>query len=161
MFYYNCNIARTNLHVIKRERIALRSIVSKLNDDTDELLVHFLSTDASLILDGHKSVIAGSFRVSLFIGLGCLSDLGKRSGCFMIIRCPIGWFLYHWHRLCTSMQMSYVATSFFFKRQNDHICDSICSGFSGSGNQKKGIQMYSIRHHLVKNTWSGIVQTSD
>ena len=31
-------------------------------------------------------VIAGSFRVSLFIDLACPSDLGKRSGCFMIIR---------------------------------------------------------------------------
>ena len=69
MFYYNCNIARTNLHAIKRERIALRSIVLKLSDGTDELLVHFLGTDASLILDAHKSVIDGSFRVSLFIGL--------------------------------------------------------------------------------------------
>ena len=161
MFYYNCNIARTNLHAIKRERIALRSIALKLSDGTDELLVHFLSTDASLILDAHKSVIAGSFRVSLFIGLVWPLDLGKRSGCFMIIRCPIGWLVYHWHHLCTSMQMSYVATSFFFKRQNDHICDSSCSGYSVLDYQKKGIQMYSIRHHLVKNTCSGIVQTSD
>ena len=30
--------------------------------------------------------IAGSFRVSLFINLGCPSDLGKCSGCFMTIR---------------------------------------------------------------------------
>ena len=57
MFYYNCNIARTNLHAIKRERIALRSIVSKLNDGTAELLAHFTSTDASLILGAPKSVI--------------------------------------------------------------------------------------------------------
>ena len=39
----------------------------------------------------------GSFRVCLFIELGYPSDLGKCSGCFMIIRWPINWFVYQWH----------------------------------------------------------------
>ena len=37
-----------------------------------------------------------SFRVSLFIDLRCPWNLGKRSGCFMIIKWPISWFVYQW-----------------------------------------------------------------
>ena len=38
--------------------------------------------------------ISGSFRISLFINLGCPSDMGKRSSCFMIIRWPMSWFVW-------------------------------------------------------------------
>ena len=36
-----------------------------------------------------------SFR-SLFIDLRCPWNLGKHSGCFMIIKWPISWFVYQW-----------------------------------------------------------------
>ena len=58
------------------------------------------------------TVIAGSFRVSLFIDLGCPSDLVKCFDCFMIIRWTISWFVYQWCHLPASMWTSNVATSF-------------------------------------------------
>ena len=49
-------------------------------------------------------IIAGSFRVSLFIDLMCPWNLGKRSGCFVIdlIRWPISWFVCQWCHVTTS-----------------------------------------------------------
>ena len=38
-------------------------------------------------------IVADSIRFSLSIDAGCPSDLGKCSGCFMIIRWPISWFV--------------------------------------------------------------------
>ena len=58
------------------------------------------------------TVIAGSFRVSLFIDLGCPSDVVKCSDCFMIIRWTISWFVSQWCHLPASMWTSNVATSF-------------------------------------------------
>ena len=47
-------------------------------------------------------LFAGSFRVSLFIELRCPWNLGKRSGCFMIIRWNISWFVYQRRHFATS-----------------------------------------------------------
>ena len=44
-----------------------------------------------------ESIIAGSFKGGLFIELDDAEDLGKRYGCFMIIRWPISWFVYQGH----------------------------------------------------------------
>ena len=42
-------------------------------------------------------LIAGSFRVSFIINFTCPWNLGKHSGCFMILRWrPISWFVYQW-----------------------------------------------------------------
>ena len=37
-----------------------------------------------------------------FINLGCPWNLGKHSGCFMITRCSISWFVYQWHHFTMS-----------------------------------------------------------
>ena len=50
--------------------------------------IHFLKNQ------NKNDMIAGSFRVKLFIEWWCAEDLGKYSGCFMIIRWPISWFVY-------------------------------------------------------------------
>ena len=54
------------------------------------------SLDFLYPLFDHLSVggfFAGSFKVSIFIDLGCRSDLGKHSGCLILIRWPISWFV--------------------------------------------------------------------
>ena len=50
--------------------------------------IHFMKNQ------NKNDMIAGSFRVKLFIEWWCAEDLGKYSGCFMIIRWPISWFVY-------------------------------------------------------------------
>ena len=59
-----------------------------------------------------RKIIAGSLRVSLFIDMGCPSDLERPSGCFMIIRLwSISWFVYQRRHFCASMRTSDAATS--------------------------------------------------
>ena len=60
-------------------------------------------------------MIAGSFRVSLFIECGGADNLEKRSGYFMIIRWPINCFVYQWRNLDlrASMRTSNIVTSSF------------------------------------------------
>ena len=77
---------------------------------------------------------AGSFRVSLFIDLECLSDLGKHSGSFMITRWPISWFIYRWHYVHTII----ILISFQWKcslpiRHVDTNCNEFDSRWSPIG----------------------------
>ena len=61
-----------------------------------------------------KHFIVGSFRVSLFNDLGCPWDLGKRSGCFMIIRWLMNWIwilvsmFYHWKQQSNEKFISWI-----------------------------------------------------
>ena len=67
--------------------------------------------------DNRVFPIAGSLRVSLFIKWGGAEDLGKRFGCFMIIRWPVSWFFISDVILYANMRNSYVT---IFAEFNDN-----------------------------------------
>ena len=85
-------------------------------------------------------LIAGSFRVSLFIDMRCLWNLRKLSGYFMIIRRPINLFVYQWHFTMSTSTMPFFITS------NDHQfgCPILCMGTYSQW-------CFVHRHH--NNTW--------